>query len=250
MNDWQILLIEGDPQRGAQVSSLLASANHSTIAVPNFNEASEALCIQRFDVILVGSGQTSAALSSFVAFLQELKAGQRTGSRVPLLSYSPGMLGESAFDAHLPADFLPTQLPEILAGLSARPAEADASIGLNFPILSVFEPAQFEEQCANETELMVEILDLFQEESARELPEMAAAVAEADFDRVSLIAHTMKGSLGTLHAPLARERAQELETAARRKDGVLCAAVLERLEDDLRLLAEPLARFREACLHR
>jgi len=107
---------------------------------------------------------------------------------------------------------------------------------------------EFAEQCADEKSLMVEIIDLFEAERHEQFAAMTDALGNGDFDRLSKVAHTLKGSVGALHAPAARQTCQAIELAAKDRDSELCAAHLGTLEQNLTALAEPLRRFRQACL--
>jgi HPt (histidine-containing phosphotransfer) domain-containing protein len=91
--------------------------------------------------------------------------------------------------------------------------ELEVASGIDY--LPILEPEKFEEQVGNDNELMVEIIDLFLEERKGQVLEMQKCVAGSDWDCLSKIAHTIKGSLASLHASRARSRAQELETFSR-----------------------------------
>ena len=55
------------------------------------------------------------------------------------------------------------------------------------------------------------------EEYGTQVGEMQDCLATGNFDSLAKVAHTLKGSLGTLHAHRARTRAQALEIAATRR---------------------------------
>ena len=80
---------------------------------------------------------------------------------------------------------------------------------------------------------MVEIIDLFLDERKRQEPEMRDALLAKKFDQLSRAAHTIKGSLGSLHALRARAHAQTLELAAKDGDEDICWESLAALEADL-----------------
>ncbi|MBV8866346.1 MAG: Hpt domain-containing protein [Acidobacteriaceae bacterium] len=244
----RILLVEWDERRGDQLLSVLTAAGHCAVRVPDLDEATEALATERFDSVLLGSGQSVQSSADFVSKLRNIEAGQRSGSRATVLGCSP-LLQQSLFlDGSLPDEFDTECLGETLSRSSAAipgTAAPSESGGCRYP---VFERDQFEEQCANETGFMIEIIDLFSAEQDRELPEMAQALAEADFERLSRLAHTLKGSLAALHASLAWHRAQSIERASRDQNRVLCAELLHAFGRDLAELNELLSGFRQACL--
>ncbi len=245
----RILLVEGDERQADQLLSLLDGSGHSAIPVPDLSEAAEALSIQRFDLILLGSGQSLEDSASFVAKLRNLEAGQRFDPRAGVLGCSPSLGGAAFLDGSLPDKFDPQVLADAVSRSQAAGQGTTASTERDPAAASpIFEQDQFEEQCANETGLMIEIIDLFSTEQDRELPAMAQALAAADFERLSRLAHTLKGSLGALHAPRAHRRAQSLEMAAKDQNCGVCAAALHALEHDLIELNCLLSSFRQACL--
>ncbi len=243
----RILLVERDERRADQLLSLLAAARHCAILVPDLDEAAEALSIQRFDLVLLASVECVEDAAAFVSKLRNLESGQRSDSRATVLACSPS-LGQAPFlDGSLPHGFNAELLADaVFRAQIAGPAAAPTQPGL--PTLPVFEPEQFGEQCANETGLMIEIIDLFSAEQNREVPAMVEALAEADFEQLSRLAHTLKGSLAALHAPLAWQRTQSLEMAARNGNSRLCAEAFEALNRDLAELNTHLSSFRQACL--
>ena len=157
-----------------------------------------------------------------------------------LASLSGASSGESNCDGYVHEPIDPVALTGAVRSLAAalgKPMEMKVSSGIdNLPVL---EPERFEEQVGYDNELMVEIIDLFLEERKGQVCGMEDCIANQDWDSLSKIAHTIKGSLGSLHATRARGRAQELETASRNSeivgytgDGnlVAYAATIRRLQ--------------------
>ena len=110
----------------------------------------------------------------------------------------------------------------------------------------MLETEKFEEQVGYDNELMVEIIDLFLEERKGQVSGMEDCVANGDWDSLSKIAHTIKGSLGSLHAARARSRAQELETAARNDRDRSSKNAHRQLLRDLEALEPELLDLRDA----
>ena len=92
----------------------------------------------------------------------------------------------------------------------------------------------------------MEIIDLFLEERATQMEDMSEALELGDFPRLSRAAHTIKGSFGSLHAPRARLRANDLEMAAKNGDDQICCRLLPALEEDLDELIPLLLMLRSA----
>ena len=239
----RLLLVSADAPRADQILSRLASSLHSFIVVPTLGEAAEALSIQKFDAVLLESVSPSGNLASFAAVLQNI--GRASGSRTFFISCSPETSGHPEVAGALSENFDGIELAELVRQLLAEAPQTSDIGETNASSLAIFEPEAFEEQCAGEKELMVEIVDLFFAECETELPAMGEALN--DFGSLSRLAHTLKGSLGALHAPLARKRAEGLELAAKEANTFLCAQMLDALEHDVDNLLIHLSAFRKAC---
>ena len=129
-----------------------------------------------------------------------------------------------------------------LAQALSEPAESKKTAEMDS--LPLIEPDKFEEQVGYDKELMVEIIDLFLEERQHQVIEMRDCVARSDWDQLFRVAHTIKGSLGSLHATRARSRAQELESAARDLKADVCGKFFAALEKDLEALEPQLLSLR------
>ena len=112
--------------------------------------------------------------------------------------------------------------------------------------LPVLDVDQLKEQVAYDDELLVELIDLYFTERARQSIEMKEALAERDYERLSRIAHTIKGSLGSLHAIAAKADAQNLELSSKDRDGVKSERFLEALERSLDTLEGHLVAVRKS----
>jgi two-component system, sensor histidine kinase and response regulator len=235
----RILLVDSNEHSADKIAGRLTSAGHSTVSVPGVDEAMEALLVEKFDAIVLGVGQPDESLTNFVLTLRQRNAGELPQDGTAIFSCSPDQPAGSSLVSYLPPDFTAAQFAEATARFNESSPSAGAPSDL-----AVFIPGGFEEQCASDPELMLEIIDLFSEERERELAEMRKVAAEHDFERLARIAHTMKGSLGTLNAPRARFRSQELESAAKDRNFSCCARVLDLLDRDLASLQDELATFR------
>lgn len=231
---------------------MLVAADHSVLSVSSAEEAEEALEIVKVDVVVFGSPHPEPV--SFVRRLRELEREQKHAVRAPVLALShelpvsPGWspAGPGVVEGYLAEGFG----PEALAAVCDFVARATASQGQGAEpdaqtLLPVFEPEKFRQQVAYDPVLAGEIIDLFLEERSIELPEMQKALDQGDFRQLSQVAHTIKGSLSSLHAMLARHHAQELETAARAKDVEACGRILSQLASDLDTLEPLLLNLRD-----
>ena len=120
--------------------------------------------------------------------------------------------------------------------------------GSHSPAASPFPPFDgeaFAAHLGHDAGLIVEIIDLFFVECYQQLPDLHERLAQADYDRASRIAHTLKGSLASLQAPGPRVLAHQLEEAAKQRNGAACTANLKMLEDSISAMKPELLALRQ-----
>ena len=257
MSALRVLLISSETAESERICSVLERAQHAVLPVPDFAEAAEALLIQKFDAVLVTPTVPASAISEFIANLRQAEKNGRNQTRTPVLSIgqsaSPATAeNHGSIDAYLPERFDPAAFAKTVENLANALAQADQSSdgAASAPDLPVFDVSAFEAQVAYDRDLMVELIDLFLEERTQDLTEMTDAVASGNLEQLMRAAHTIKGSLGSLHASLARYRSQELETAARIGNHQACISLLSALEEDLNELEPRLLSLRDSAQKR
>jgi len=246
MNNLRILLVEENTRRADHILAE-PEKNQVLASVSTLAEAEEVLSIQKFDAVLFSAQRPLPEFAAFAERLRKAENGNSGRARTVILVY--GNASDFAFaDGYLPSDCTFDHLCRTVSRILEEQMQKIGSIHSGAGGPAGFDPAGFEAQCANDTELMVEIINLFLDECKIEMPEMGDALGRRDFEALSRLAHRMKGSLGSLQAPLARQRAQALESASKSRDYGICSALLQALEDDLTALRAPLETLRNACL--
>ena len=247
MNSLRVLLVDGGSERSDEISTTLASANHTVLPAIGLEEAGEALFVEQFDAVLLASNFPARNLADFTAKLRRVEQSQGSDTRIPVLALQSVSDGGTDGSVEEPID--PIALTEAVRNLAqalAQPAKLGvASMKNDLPVL---EPEKFEEQVGYDNELMVEIIDLFLAESQKDLSEMNASVANCNWDSLSKTAHTIKGSLASLHASRARATAQELESAAKDQEVAVSVRAYQQLVKDLRVLEPRLRELRDSVV--
>lgn len=256
MNTLRVLLVGCDPERSQAVLSTLASKSHIVRTAHGLQEASKVLCSEKFDAVVLGSPITRECAADFARNLRETETNQGGASRTAILSVSSEISDTLAWhasddktvNAYLPECFEPGALVDAIMNLaralSTPKNAADAAGSKDLPI---FEPEEFEAQVAYDRDLLIEIIDIFLSERPAHVAQLRAALAAGEYDRIYRVAHTMKGSLGTLHATRARFHAEELESVARKQDHEQCAVLIGVLNRDLDALEPTLTELRHSC---
>ena len=256
MNTLRVLLIEKDPGESERLSVALSGAHHDVLPAAGLDEASEALLVRKFDAVLLACPVPPAGMAEFTAKLRKLEKEQRERVRIPVLScsgngaHTGGQSAAPGIDGFLPEDFEPELFAQTVDRLAHAVADAPEEATDPAPnSLPIFEPEMFQAQVAYDRDLLVEIIDLFCAESVVQIEEMLAALAAGNFDQLSALAHTIKGSLSSLHAPLARFQAQTLETAAKERQEALCRSSFAELKRCLERLDPELKALRQSSLN-
>jgi HPt (histidine-containing phosphotransfer) domain-containing protein/CheY-like chemotaxis protein len=254
MNSLRFLLVHRDPEQSEEIASRLEEANHTVVPTAGLDEAADALTVEQFDAVLMESvfrrpGLYKYGLPEFSALLRTMERSQKPGTHVPVIALDDGtaIRDESWVDAVMPEPIDPDALTATVGQLARALAQQtrDSAASNGGKSLDVLNPEKFKEQVGFDSELMVEIIDLFLDERQRQEPEMRNALEAGKFDLVSRLAHTIKGSLGSLHAMRARSHAQELEIAAKQRDEDICWETLAALEADLAQLEPELLALRQ-----
>jgi HPt (histidine-containing phosphotransfer) domain-containing protein/CheY-like chemotaxis protein len=244
MNSLRVLLVDGGSEKSEAISTALASANHTVLPAAGLEEAGEALLVEQFDAVLLASTFPARSLAEFTAKLRQVEQSQTPETRIPVLALTSAFVGGTDGSIQEPLD--PIALTEAVRSLAkALAAPIESGMALATEKLPVLESEKFEEQVGYDNELMVEIIDLFLAESKKDVSDMDASVASGNWESLSKIAHTIKGSLGSLHASRARATAQELESAARGQKAEVSVRAYHQLVTDLRALEPRLLELRD-----
>jgi HPt (histidine-containing phosphotransfer) domain-containing protein/CheY-like chemotaxis protein len=254
-NTLRVLLVDADARQSRLISSRLAGANHTVLPATGLDEAADALFSQQFDAVVLGSPLPADGVAELALKLRTLEMDRSASCRTAILSVSRDLFDASSWcpskqvgiDGYLSESFEANALTAAVASLTrvvCRPNEAKDPVPGN---LQIFDPEKFKAQVAEDRDLLVEIIDLFLSEQLLQIAEMKEALANQDYDRLYLTAHTIKGSLASLHAGIGRLRAEELESAAKERNHQDCVHLLSALKRDMVALEPALLQLRDTC---
>src|SRR5579884_1271966 len=196
MNNLRVLVIERDPEKLQRITGVLTEASYEVLPAASFNDGIEALQVQRFDAVLIGSPGDTPAQAEFVSKLRSMERSHGWASRVPVLLCSASVPNglwtttqEEWVDAYLGEEFVAATFTDAVVRLAQAVAPAaKLNAQINQSDLPIFEPDKFQAQVAYDRDLLVEIIDLFLSERRVQVAEMQAALASADFTRLSRVA--------------------------------------------------------------
>ena len=131
------------------------------------------------------------------------------------------------------------EFPQEVSSGSSRasdPCKPNSSESLDWD--HVLDWREMQAHVANDTELLTELVSLFEEECPRLLADIRAGIAAGDARRVRLAAHTLKGAASNFGARETSDAAVHLEMLSRDGDLKDCPAALAVLEEAaVRLMA-------------
>ncbi len=251
MNPLRILLISPERLAADAITQRLCSDACQLFHVEHFSEALEAVSFQKFNVVVVCAPVDAAQLSEFVSNLRNSELTQKAGEPIPVVLSSPsittGSLAGDAINALIPSAFTIAELQQaskrvVCPGPSISRAASAASEANELPI---FLEDKYAEQLGEDPSLMVEIIEIFFSEYAGQAEELAEAFRHRDFEQVSRLAHTVKGSLSSLQGPRSRACAQELETLAKTNDASVIEPAWRAMEAEIEVLRPYLVELHE-----
>jgi two-component system, sensor histidine kinase and response regulator len=256
----RILVAEDNRVNRQFVTRVLEKRGHFTTIATNGREAVDAISRAapgHFDVVLMDVQMPEMdGLSATVLIRQHERS---TGTHVPIVAMTAhAMTGDrerclaAGMDDYVSKPLHPHELVEVVERRSAaethrkaadrEPAgEAGASL--------VFDPDTSVSRLGGDRQLLREVIAIFRAQT----PALMAAIrkgAKSDLDSVKRAAHTLKGSLGTLHAPRAFEAAARLEDLARRGQTADVPAAAAAFEQEMRTLGRALGFARRRAVKR
>jgi len=238
-------------------SALLSSRGAAVTVVGDGQEAVEALADGVFDIVLM---DVQMPRLDGIETTRSIRAGEQwTGKHLPIIAITAhAMAGdrerflEAGMDAYVPKPLDAAVLFATMIGLLSRapdgaapdppPVQLQLVTAADDSAAPPIDKAAALEKLAGDEELLVEIIDLYLEDSPRVLEGLRAAAAAGDAEGVWKAAHRLKGSVGSLSAIPAFEAARDLEAGGRAGD--IDSELLARMETELERLAQALDALR------
>jgi HPt (histidine-containing phosphotransfer) domain-containing protein len=222
----RLLLLEDDPARAAAISSVLSQAEYELFHAVSLADATEALALRQFEIILVSTVRSPSEITGKLS-----PVAKRLSPPPVLIVY--GDCQPELCDGTVPLSLPLNSLAREVARFRQRAALDRDGIAAH---LTTFDLLAFRQQMGEDYDLMTEIINIFFEESVTQLQDLRQALSSHEFNRASRVAHSLKGSLGSLHAAQARHWAQALEVAAADCDESRCEHCLGALEESISTL--------------
>jgi two-component system, sensor histidine kinase and response regulator len=239
----RILLAEDNAVNQRVASGLLERRGHTVVCAANGKEALEKLD-QNFDLILMDVQMPG--MGGFEATAEIRAREALTGRHVPIVALTArAMKGDreeclaAGMDGYLSKPIRPTDLYEGIAQFCADAPGHEPGpvtilelepqdVGINMETLL--------DLTGGNRQLISDLAAMFASESVAMLEQIRTAIADGDNETLESVAHTLKGSAGTLTGYAAALSAAELEGLGRTMNARSGDRVLARLEREIHLL--------------
>ena len=233
-----ILLAEDNLINQMFATEILEQDGHKVIAVGNGAIALETLAVQAVDVVLMDIQMPEM---DGLEATRRIRAGEIEGIPVdlPIIAMTAHALKgdrerflQSGMDGYLSK---PVGSEEIQAALHQVLSEklSQAKPGVTMDGSSILNEQWLLEKARGNRDFLKKLFAVFVEQQPRKLSDMQEAIAQGDLKEVAFMAHTLKGGAATMGAEVLKDRAYEVEKAAKAGDADLAGREINAMGPEL-----------------
>jgi signal transduction histidine kinase/DNA-binding response OmpR family regulator len=245
----RILVAEDNPVNQKVVLRMLEKMGHAPAIAVNGQEALAALGANSFDLVFMDVQMPE--MDGLTATRSIREREKQTGLHLPIIAMTAhAMKGdeelclEAGMDGYIAKPVSSNRIEEAIARLHLSEPEAQPLLHARVvprPLI-LWDRAKALERLDGDEPLLLEIVQIFLEESSQQLTDLRRAVTEANAELLERIAHSLKGELSYLGMPTASQRANELERMGRESDLEHASEVLAVFEAELSAVAANMRR--------
>ena len=234
----RILLVEDNQVNQKVVVRMLRNMGHSTVIANHGKEALAWLMREPFDLVFMDVQMPEMDGLTATRNIREREQG--TGSHIPIIAMTAhAMKGdkerclEAGMDGYLSKPVNSQAIGEAIARFVGIRSVGSVPEPITiFPSRS-WDYARALQRVEGDRGLLFELMEIFLDETPKQLVVLEKAISDRDFENVHRTAHTLKGELGYLSLAGAAESAKLLENLGHegRADGML--DLLEALRTEL-----------------
>jgi signal transduction histidine kinase/DNA-binding response OmpR family regulator len=235
----RILVAEDNPVNQKVVIRMLEKMGHAPTIAADGQEALSVLAVGSFDLVLMDVQMPK--MDGLTAAKSIREREKQTGLHVPIIAMTAhAMKGdqqrclEAGMDDYIAKPVSSMRIQEAIARtLIPEAAKHPLPIVKVAPSSTPWDRAKALDRLDGDEELLHAIVQIFLEESSKQLADLKRAVTDADAELLERIAHSMKGELSYLGMPTVSQRAGELEQMGRDREFQHAAEVLAILETEV-----------------
>ena len=234
-----ILLAEDNHVNQIVAIRTLEKQGHSVVVANNGLEALSLLDQQSFDLVLMDIQMPE--MDGLTATKTIRESERQGGSRIPIIAMTAhAMKGdrerclESGMDGYVSKPISGKALEEAITSAVEGSVATRTRSGSPMPgKLGSWDAGRVLAKLDGNEKLFHELLEIFREESPRNLDKLREAISQGDSETVANIAHSFKGELGYFGISGVCERARELEEMGRRQDLEGAAGISSAMETEI-----------------
>jgi len=234
-----VLLAEDNRVNQVVAIRTLEKLGHSVLVANNGLEALSLLDQQAFDLVLMDIQMPE--MDGLTA-TKTIREGERqSGSRIPIIAMTAhAMKGdrerclEGGMDGYVSKPISGKALEDAIASALQGGATTKTRSGNPTPEkMSSWDAGRVLAKLDGNEKLFHELLEIFREESPKNLDKLRQAISQGDSETVANIAHSLKGELGYFGISGVCECARELEEMGRRQDLEGASGVSSAMENEI-----------------
>ena len=212
----RILLVEDNPVNQKVVVRMLENLGHSTEIANHGKEALSRLNSENFDLVFMDVQMPE--MDGLTATRNIREREQMTGAHVPIVAMTAHAIKgdkERCLEAGMDGYLSKPVSSQAIQDAIARFFHADAACN-GVPSAGRFPSSSWDygralQRVEGDQGLLAELIEIFLEETPKQLNALELAIQAREFENVHRTAHTLKGELGYLSLPAAAESARVLE---------------------------------------
>jgi two-component system sensor histidine kinase/response regulator len=246
----QILLAEDNAVNQKLATRLLEKRGHQVVVVGNGRQALDAIEKRSFDLVLMDVQMPE--MDGLEATQQLRKREYGTGRHQAVVAMTAlVMQGDRerclsvGMDGYLSKPIRPQELDEVLDSYLAKDRVDKHLPEIMHPLLPSVSGEELLERIDGDREFLSELIELFKQDYPSQVLLARKAIGENDAASLQRVAHTLKGALGNLAAPVGSGLAVELESLGKEGDLAVAGKKLSELEAELPRVVEAL---QDLCL--
>jgi signal transduction histidine kinase/DNA-binding response OmpR family regulator len=249
----RILLVEDNRVNQVVVLRMLEKMGHTVKIACNGREAMSFTAAEIFDLVFMDVQMPE--MDGLTATRNIRGREKKTGLHIPIIAMTAhAMKGdkerclEAGMDGYISKPVSSKEIEDMISTIAvtetATPTLIEVQAAPSPPI--AWDRAKALERVDGDEQLLQEVVQIFLEESPKQLAKLRQAVTVGDADLLERAAHSMKGELGYLAVPDACQKARVLEQMGRTRNLEQAAETLAVLETEVSALAAEMNRRAEA----
>lgn len=219
----RILIAEDNPINQKVVVRMLEKMGHTTVLAINGREALATLTAGTFDLVFMDVQMPEV---DGLSATREIRLREKqTGCHIPIIAMTAHAVNgdkerclESGMDAYISKPVTSHGIAKTIAEIFGVDSQIQVLIA---PLVSASLPpwdrTKALERVDGDEPLLRELVQIFLDESHKQLTAMGRAIESANLEEIERTAHSLKGELGYLGLPTAAQQAKELERMGRER---------------------------------